>query len=101
MGIVVADVARPCVVGPRTHVATCPGCGLGVRAVISRVGMVGDESLSFMPSVSVIIPAFNQAQYLGAAIDSVLAQTHRDVEVIVVDDGSTDDTPRVLAGYEE
>jgi glycosyltransferase involved in cell wall biosynthesis len=41
------------------------------------------------------MPAYNVAPYLGAAMDSVLSQTHRDVELIVVDDGSTDDTPRI------
>jgi glycosyltransferase involved in cell wall biosynthesis len=53
-----------------------------------------------MPRVSVIIPAFNQGQYLSSAIDSALNQTHRDVEVVVVDDGSTDGTGDVLPGYE-
>jgi glycosyltransferase involved in cell wall biosynthesis len=52
-----------------------------------------------MPRVSVVIPAFNQAQFLGAAIDSALHQTHRDLEVVVVDDGSTDSTGDVLASY--
>src|ERR1700752_256457 len=52
-----------------------------------------------MSKVSVIIPAFNQARYLRAAIASVLDQTHADVEVIVGDDGSTDETSDVLAGY--
>jgi GT2 family glycosyltransferase len=53
-----------------------------------------------MPSVSVIIPAFNQARFLAAAIESVLRQTHHDVELVIVDDGSTDDTPNLLAEYE-
>jgi glycosyltransferase involved in cell wall biosynthesis len=48
---------------------------------------------------SLIIATFNHARFLGAAIDSALAQTLGAVDVIVVDDGSTDDTPAVLARY--
>jgi glycosyltransferase involved in cell wall biosynthesis len=49
--------------------------------------------------VSVVIPAYNHARYLPQAIESALAQTLAPAEVIVVDDGSTDDTPAVLAPY--
>lgn len=49
--------------------------------------------------VSVIIPCYNQGQYLANAVDSVLDQTCPDREVIVVDDGSTDTTPEVAARY--
>jgi glycosyltransferase involved in cell wall biosynthesis len=51
------------------------------------------------PTVSVVIPAYNAALYLRQALDSVLAQTIRDIEVVVVDDGSNDETPRILAEY--
>src|SRR6187455_2532028 len=45
-----------------------------------------------MSRVSVIIPAYNAANFICDTVDSALAQTHRDLEVIVVNDGSTDDT---------
>jgi glycosyltransferase involved in cell wall biosynthesis len=50
-------------------------------------------------TVSLIIPTYNYARCLHEAIESALAQTHPRVEIIVVDDGSTDDTPTVLAKY--
>lgn len=52
-----------------------------------------------MARVSVIIPAYNAERFIAETIDSVLTQTHRDVEVIVVDDSSTDGTAEILAGY--
>ena len=51
------------------------------------------------PIVSVVLPTFNRWPMLGEAIDSVLAQTFVDYELIVVDDGSTDDTTRQLSQY--
>jgi glycosyltransferase involved in cell wall biosynthesis len=51
--------------------------------------------------VSVVIPAYNRSGVLRQAIDSVLAQTHSDLEVIVVDDGSTDDTAALVAEYDD
>ena len=51
------------------------------------------------PLVSVIIPNYNYAHYLPQALDSVLAQTYPRVEIMVIDDGSTDDSENVLRGY--
>ncbi len=51
-------------------------------------------------SISVVIPAYNSADFLNAAIDSVRAQTRPVQEIIIVDDGSSDDTPLVLSRLE-
>jgi glycosyltransferase involved in cell wall biosynthesis len=50
--------------------------------------------------ISVVMAVYNGASELRATLDSILAQTCRDFEVIVVDDGSTDDTPSILAAYQ-
>ncbi|MDS0281796.1 glycosyltransferase family 2 protein [Haloarcula onubensis] len=53
------------------------------------------------PAVSVVVPTYNRAQTLGAAIESVLGQTYERFELLVVDDGSTDQTQSVVEGFED
>lgn len=52
-----------------------------------------------MPAVSVVIPVYNSAKYLRECLDSVIAQTFSDWEVVAVDDGSSDDSPAILDEY--
>jgi glycosyltransferase involved in cell wall biosynthesis len=53
------------------------------------------------PLVSIIVDNFNYGRFLGAAVDSALAQTYANVEVIVIDDGSTDNSREVISSYGE
>lgn len=53
------------------------------------------------PAISVIIPAYNSAETIRRVADSVLAQSFRDFELIIIDDGSTDDTSQILQSYQD
>ena len=51
--------------------------------------------------ISVILPTYNRAEFISAALDSLFAQTYQNWECIIIDDGSTDDTVEVLKAYED
>ncbi len=53
----------------------------------------------FIPAVSIIIPMYNTEKYIGECLDSILAQTFTDFEVIVVDDCSTDNSATIVEKY--
>jgi len=53
-----------------------------------------------LPLVSIVTPAYNQAEYLAETIQSVLSQTYQNIEYIVLDDGSTDNTQEVLSRFD-
>ncbi len=53
------------------------------------------------PTVSVVLPAFNAEKFVGEAIESILAQTFTDFELIVIDDGSTDSTLGILRSFDD
>lgn len=54
-----------------------------------------------MPRVSVIVPCLNMAEYIGECMDSIVGQTLKDLEILVIDAGSTDGTQEILKGYEK
>src|SRR5438105_1307294 len=57
--------------------------------------------MSRIPKVSIIIPAYNVAQYIGETLDSVIQQSYTDYEAIVINDGSTDGTERALEPFRD
>ena len=64
-----------------------------------HVGQKGARRVMGQPLISCIVPVFNGERYLREALDSIFAQTYQKLEVIVVDDGSTDGTATVVAGF--
>lgn len=52
-----------------------------------------------LPKVSIVLPTYNGSKYIGQSIESCLNQTYRDIELIIVDDASTDETPKIVKSY--
>ena len=71
------------------------GLGLGETHAVSAF----EDKSQAMPRVDIIVPAYNTARYLPAAIESVIGQTFEDWRILLVDDGSTDGTAEVVAPY--
>ena len=67
--------------------------------IIASTPLAPPASASTAAGVSVVVPAYNASRFLPAALESILGQTLRDLDVIVVDDGSTDDTRFVAQSY--
>jgi glycosyltransferase involved in cell wall biosynthesis len=72
----------------------------GVQTDMTYLKLEDREQLD-TPLISVIIPCFNQAEFLGEAIQSVMQQTYRNFEIIVVDDGSSDNIREVVSGFSD
>jgi GT2 family glycosyltransferase len=64
-----------------------------------QMGHLANEASAGEPLVSIVVPAYNGAQYLRESLDSILGQTYRCTEVIVMDDASTDAAPEILRAY--
>src|SRR3954468_14933480 len=73
-----------------------------LKAAVRRAGgrpLATYRARRQQPVLSVVMPVFNVAAYLPAALDSALSQTFKELEVIAVDDGSSDDCPKILREY--
>lgn len=92
---------RRCALGASSRAARAclrhPLAGRAGETVGVKLAIMSESSTP--PLVSVLLPAFNHADYVRAAVESVLAQTCRDIELVVIDDASTDATWTVLQSF--
>ena len=78
------------------------GMSDGPAGTPARPCRINSERTSFAfgsPSVSMVVPAYNAERYIGFTIESLVGQTHEDLEIIIVDDGSTDGTHEIACKY--
>ena len=77
------------------------------HSITSTAGQYRPSSIPFLPGagapglVSVIIPCYNRADIVRDTIDSILSQSYQNIEAIVIDDGSTDNTWGVISAYND
>ena len=69
------------------------------QSKIATANVVVKNKISYTPKISVIMPVYNVAEFLSASLDSVLNQTLRDIELICIDDGSTDNSLEIAKDY--
>jgi hypothetical protein len=72
-----------------------------VQFLVSGLGLEAVERLDMPPRVSVLMPMHNASQFVGRALQSVLAQTFSDFELLVINDGSTDGSDKVVEEYSD
>lgn len=68
---------------------------------IIKTDRMGEMLQENFPKASVLIPAYNVEKFLKRSLDSVIAQTYKDFEIILIDDGSVDSTPQICDEYAE
>ena len=63
--------------------------------------LIGNTGGNVLKKVSIIMPAYNAEKYIGEAIESILSQTYTDYEFIIINDGSTDKTEKIIRSYDD
>jgi glycosyltransferase involved in cell wall biosynthesis len=99
MGVNLAALRDGAEVELEVRAVLANGVRTEVGSVRARRNGHAEEGNTARPLISVVIPCWNQAHYLGEAIESVLAQTYPRLELVVVDDGSEDNSYEVAARY--